>query len=726
MMDISITHSALAATAASVPDFPLIRFDTGLVVYQEALINGQLLVANTSAMGRPKPREWVWGALHGGADQTRPLRTRQHAFQLEVDGQLLVDRWEWVDASEITSPKPDCRESVVTLRHTQRPLQVEVHTRLDDTPFLVRWLVITNTGDRPAALAQVYPWAGQVWDVVGSPWNSTELRDVDSPPFSVGAFTDTTAGNEGAFDWRHVPDGLYGFESMNGRSGWGAPFFVLRNHITGEVAACHLAYSGNWQVELFNDHEPARRPISDARLYARVGLAGPAPLRVLEAGESATTPEVHLGFLYGDLDACVLALHTHERHSVILPQPGGREHRVEVNHTGYTRNDQITESQLYEEIDVAADAGVELFMLDAGWFGGGSEKWWETVGDWDNESPLLTQGVKAAFDYAHSKGMLCGLWVEAERMGSRSQVLRDHPEWQMVHRGQYIPNLDLSKREVAAYVEKTIVGLVEKYQLDCFRLDYNISVGEGGEAERDGFTENVLWRYYDALYGIFDRIHQRFPDLLLENCSSGGGRTDLGIMSRFHWTQVTDRWSPGPSLKIINGMSLALPPELCETLLGAITDGVSDIDFMLRIGLFGHFCVSGIFPTMHERQAAAHSRWRHNIELYKTFVRPMLSTCRLFHHTPIQRQTEAGDWMVLEAASADSSRAYAGIFRLGNATGVSYHFRPRGLDPARTYRVTYDAKGYQREIDGGRLMDEGVQVQVPAAFTSELLTFEAT
>src|SRR4029453_13073244 len=128
----------------------------------------------------------------------------------------------------------------------------------------------------------------------------------------------------------------------------------------------------------------------------------------------------------------------------------------------------------------------------------------------------------------------------------------------------------------------------------------------------------------DAFYGIFDRIHQRFPDLLLENCASGGARTDLGIMSRFHWTQVSDNWSPSLTLKIVNGMTLSLPPELCMTLLGAISDGIADLDFMLRIGLFGHFCVSGIFPTMAERHHVARERWRHHIDLYKTFVRPML------------------------------------------------------------------------------------------------------
>lgn len=724
-MGFRVTHSAPPATSMEVPDFPLVRFDTGMVVYQEALINGQYLVANTSAMGRPKLREWVWKELRGGVTSVRPLRTRQHAFQIEVDGQLLVDRWEWVEAREATPSRPGCREAVIVLRHTQRPVAVEIHTLLDDTAFLVRWLVIRNLGDRPTALSQAFPWSGQVWEGVGNSWVTTELSTMDRAPFTLGRFTDTSAGAEGSFDWMPLPIGGYHFETLHGRSGWGAPFFILRNEVTGENLVGHLAWSGNWQVDVFNDDEPARRPLREARLYVRVGLAGPAPLRVLLPGESARTPEVHLGFLFGGLDDCVQALHAHARRSVILPQPVGKEHRVEVNHTGYTRNDQITEAQLYQEIEIAADVGVELFMLDAGWFGGASEHWFETVGDWHRESSLLTQGVKAAFDYARSRGLLCGLWVEAERLGSLSQLLRDHPDWQMEKRGEKIPNLDLSRPEVASYLEVTIVELIEKYNLDCFRLDYNISVGEGGEAQRGGYTENVLWRYYEALYGIFDRIHQRFPHLLLENCSSGGGRTDWGIMSRFQWTQITDKWSPIPTLKIVNGLTMSLPPELCMTLLGAISDGVSDLDFMLRIGLFGHFCVSGIFPTMAERHATACERWRHAIELYKTFVRPMLPTCRMFHHTPIQRQTEPGEWVVLECATPEGDRAYVGIFRLSNEGEGIYQFYPRGLDGARRYRVTYDTVGRAREMDGGTLVDQGLRVVVAGAGRSELLLFEA-
>lgn len=724
-MDVLVTQNSPAATAVAAPAFPLIRFDTGMAVYQEALVNGRYSVVNGSAVGRPRSREWVWKELQGDSTSVRPLRTRQHAFHLEVDGQLLADRWAWAGAREVDATDTGHRESVVSLRHVQRPVAVDLHTRLDETPFLVRRLAITNLGERPAALSQVFPWSCQVWEAGASPWNNAPISTLGRSPFTLGRFTETTPGAEGSFGWMPLPNGTYGFETLHGRSGWGAPFFILRNEVTGEMLVTHFAWPGNWRIDFFNDYESERAPVNDARLYARVGLAGPSPLRILDPGETVLSPEVHFGFMYGDLDRCVQALHQHVRRSVAPVQPPGREHRVEVNHTGYTRNAQITETQLYEEIDLAADAGVELFMLDAGWFGAASERWSEAVGDWSEESPLLPSGVRAAFDRVRSTGMLCGLWVEAERMGAASALLRDHPDWQMERTGEKIPNLDLSRPEVAAHLERTIVALIERYELDCFRLDYNISVGEGGEAERAGYTENVMWRYYDALHAIFNRVRERFPNLLLENCSSGGGRTDLGMMSGFHWTQITDRWAPGPTLKVVNGLTIALPPELCETILGAISDGVSDLDFMLRIGLFGHFCVSGIFPTMEERQVAARERWRRTIDLYKTFVRPMLPTCRMFHHTPVQRQGEPGEWVVLECASPEGDRAYAGIFRLPGATDDAYQFRPRGLNPSLRYRVAYDSKDFSCEVDGLTLADRGLRILVPGAFTSELLLFEA-
>jgi hypothetical protein len=197
-------------------------------------------------------------------------------------------------------------------------------------------------------------------------------------------------------------------------------------------------------------------------------------------------------------------------------------------------------------------------------------------------------------------------------------------------------------------------------------------------------------------------------------------------MSRFHFTQVTDRWSPAPQLKILNGMSIALPPELCMPLVGAISDGVADIDFMLRIGMFGHFTASGIFPTMAERHSAARERWKHAIDLYKRFMRPMLSSSRLYHHTPVQRQTEEGEWVVLECVCHDACQGYAGIFRLGGAAEDTYRFHPRGLDTSRRYRMTYDTSGLTHEVAGSSIVDNGLPIRVPSPCRSELILFEET
>jgi alpha-galactosidase len=533
---------------------------------------------------------------------------------------------------------------------------------------------------------------------------------------------------EGEFQWQPLPKGLLSVDSASGRSGWNAPFFVLRNESSGETVVGHLAWSGNWQCDFLlvdDDHGRTRQ----ATLYARVGLAGPAPLRFLEPGELAVLPAFHFGFLYGDLDTCVQELHTHLRRSVIPPLPRGVAHPVGCNHTGYTQNAQITEECLFREVDVAADIGVELFIIDAGWFGDARSSWAQQVGDWE-ETPLLKTGLKSVCDRIRARGMTCGIWAEVERMVPTSRTAQAHPEWFMRRRGLPIHQLDLARPEVERHVEDTIARLVDRYELGCFRLDYNISVHEGSEREtRDAagrltHVENTMWRYYDALWRIFDRLRARFPHLILENCSSGGGRTDLGMMSRFHWTQVTDNWEPQGTLKIVNGMTLSLPPEQVMTLPGAISPGVSDLDFMLRIGLFGHYCISGIYPSPEEIHAESIERWRHAIRIYKEFVRPFLHESRIYHHTPLLSHSRADEWCVLELVSADASRACVGVWRLPGATSDAYHFRPRGLHPGWRYRLIHDNTGQERVLDGGVLRDHGVMVPVGGTGCSELLLLD--
>ncbi len=721
--NIRISHDDPSFGTEPSKQFPWVRYDSGATICEEALIDGQYLGAHWSAMGRPSSRQRVWDEL--SPVTVHPNRSRQHAFQLQVDGHLLIDRWEWVSGEEIASARSGCREAVVKLRHTLRPVSVEVHTRLDGSPILARWLVVTNTSaDRPAVISQADPWSGLLFDRL-------DFQDHGpihfEQPFEVGRYLSNDWGREGEFAIEPLALGGLVIDSRAGSSGHRPPFFMARDRTSGEVVLGSLAYSGNWRLELIYDERFNKTSNRRVLMYFRFGISGIAPIRVLAPGESVTTPEVHLGMMHGDLDACTQAWHAHLRASVIPPQPEGRRHLIECNHTGYTLNAQMNEEGFIAEVETAATIGCELFMVDAGWFGDRTRAWGELMGDW-TEGELLPRGLTPIFDRCRKLGMRCGLWLAAEYVSPTSKAAAAHPDWILRRRGKALDVWDLSRADTARHVEETIARFVERYSLDVYRIDIGtIRAADGGDIVRDdNLAEWTSWRYYDGLNGVIDRLRARFPNLVLENCLGGGARNNLDILSRFHFTQLSDAWSPGPAIKILNGATFFLAPEQCLTLLGAIARGVSDLDFMLRIGLFNGFCMSGAFPSMATKNDWGLERWQKTVELYKQFVRPMLATCRVFHHTPFQRHNQPGDWIVIEHASADARRAYAGIWRLTGGTDEAFTFIPRGLRREGSYRVTLHNNGETFTISGRELIDGGgLRVRVPGRMTSELLTFES-
>ena len=146
--------------------------------------------------------------------------------------------------------------------------------------------------------------------------------------------------------------------------------------------------------------------------------------------------------------------------------------------------------------------------------------------------------------------------------------------------------LDLTNPEALDFAEETLAGLIQRYKLDAFRLDYNTSMGPaGGQNPREGFVENNYWRYYEAVYGMYRRLRKRFPNLMMENCAGGGGRNDLGMLGNFHWTQISDEWGGVRTLKILNGFTIPLPPEYALSYVGFMDDEnyrYGDTDFRFR------------------------------------------------------------------------------------------------------------------------------------------------
>jgi alpha-galactosidase len=277
-------------------------------------------------------------------------------------------------------------------------------------------------------------------------------------------------------------------------------------------------------------------------------------------------------------------------------------------------------------------------------------------------------------------------------------------------------------------MESEIARVIKKYDLDLFRIDYNSSAEEGGNRVRDGFTENTLWRHVDALYSMFDRLHKQFPHVIFQNCAGGGGRLDLGMMSRFQNTELSD-WLRAPrGLKILNGMTWILPPEILLRTFGTESDGPpSDADLVtqLRAITMALPILRGLSPTLADFNPLERDAVRQNIDLYEHVIRPVLKDCRVYHHTPLTPMLEGSPWVVLEYATPGSQKGLGWIFRTDESGDAEYRFRPRGLDFSKNYDVTFSNSGRTIEIPGYLLLQQGIPVRLEGDLTSELLIFRA-
>ncbi len=694
---------------------PLVTYRSGLVVYEESLTDGRFVGRGWNAAG-------YVNFYDGRLDPSQ--HPMPQAFCLEIDGQSLTWDWEWQGLEEI--PVADAgtgaRHVAISLRHQVRPVQVKVHTKLDGTAILTRWLEVTNTGTEPAALSAVASWSGVLQKT--NRWRS-HLGESGLPLYSIGYFANTHWGNEGDFQWFDLPQAGYRVDGRYRRDRHRHPMVVVRNNATGEHFIWQLAWSGGYSFEFDLDAD-AGTGDQAARLCFRAGPDAPAPLRLIAPGETVSTPEVHLGAVFGDLDTTIQAMHDHLRKSVFMPQPRGHGGWVE---SGIGPEIEITTEQVLHAIDAAAEFGAEVFFIDASWYAKPGGNWWSTVGDWEVNLERFSEGLKPFRDRVHEKGMLWGLWMDAERLGEESRVFAQHPDWLAAgYDGKRNLGglLDLTNPEAASWMEEQISQVIEANGLEFFRLDHNTHPGPGLQTRREGYVENGYFRYYETLYAIYDRLRARFPDVIFENCAGGGGRTDIGLVRRFSHTWVTD-WQIAPrSFAITNGMSLALPPEYVDRLIGGQSGHIAaEADFQSRLLLFVRPSIAFSKPLGAEGNPAMLQRLKRFVALYKGFVRPFMSTGRIYHHTPCVANPEPRGWGVLELASRDRSRALCGLFQLSAPTEPEYLLRLRGLDCGRRYQVTFDNTQQTCEVEGFVLMNQGLTVRLEGALTSELLIIEA-
>ncbi|MGG4216400.1 alpha-galactosidase [Paenibacillus sp. FSL L8-0638] len=368
--------------------------------------------------------------------------------------------------------------------------------------------------------------------------------------------------NEKNIARRKILPGIQMVDSCRGASSpQQAPFMALVRKGTdeeqGEVYAFNLVYSGNFTAQTQVDSYRNTRVTMGINPFDFTWL--------LEPEESFQTPEVVMVYTENGLGGMSRIYHDLYRNRLCRGPFRDKERPILINNweATYFNFDANKIEQLAKE---AQSVGVELFVLDDGWFGKRDDDN-TSLGDWVVDRRKLPDGLPDLANRIRNLGMEFGLWFEPEMVSIDSDLYRKHPDW-CIHvpdrpytlgRNQLM--LDLSRKEVCEYVIKSVSDILSDVPITYVKWDMNRHMTDVGSAalppERQRETAH---RYILGLYNIMEELTSKFPNVLFESCSSGGGRFDAGMLYYMPQTWTSDNTDAICRLKIQWGTSLVYPP----------------------------------------------------------------------------------------------------------------------------------------------------------------------
>ncbi len=324
----------------------------------------------------------------------------------------------------------------------------------------------------------------------------------------------------------------------------------------GDVYGLSLVYSGNFQASIETDS------YQTARLS--IGLNSFDFAWLLKAGETFHTPEVLMVYSSEGLGGMSRTFHKILRTRVCRGAYRDKIRPILINNWEATYFN-FNEKRLKNIVDTGKELGIELFVLDDGWFGHRNNTK-SSLGDWYVNKTKLPNGLDGFADYVCKRGMKFGLWVEPEMVSPDSDLYRKHPDWcihvpgrnRTLARNQLI--LDLSRGDVVDFLIETLTRLFNSAKISYVKWDMNRNMTEIGSAKQPPERQKeTAHRYMLGLYRILEKLTERFPNILFESCSGGGGRFDPGMLYYMPQTWTSDDTDAVERLKIQYGTSIVYP-----------------------------------------------------------------------------------------------------------------------------------------------------------------------
>ena len=694
-----------------------ICYRSALAVYEEVFSGGALLAAGYNTAGYPLDVLSGYPSRLDRRDFVEPT-----AFNIEIDGQSMDFDLEFVSFKSEKSG--DTTAAVLVLESKVKPVRISVHTLLDGTHMFTRFIEIENLSSEPMCLNRLAVMGGGV-EAMDRGWLTTQ-NDV-SKYYSVGYFDSDQWGREGGFNWHTLTPDKLCIEMRYGRDRFRQPMLFIRNNVTGVMYFSQIGWTAGCRYTVDYNAMPER---SKTALSFKAEITSHSPITVIKPHETFVSPEVHMGAINGGFDDAVNQMHMHIRKSVLnLPEADGSACLVGA---GMGAEHDMSVETTKNFIRQFAQMGAEVFIIDAGWVCPP-----EFPIDWGGYNGLnvphpgrYPNGIKEISDYCHEHGLKFSLWMDIESIGKKSGVFEAHPEWRSINAygersGSF---LDFTVPEAAKWAEDELARVIEEYGLDMLRVDNNLSYRDyfGMRDTGSGIKECVSLKHYNAVYKMYGNLKRRFPKVVFENCAGGGGRTDLGLMKYFNHSWVSDCQRPPQSVLITNSMTIALPPERVDRLFAGMgCHETGTLDLHMRNTMLTHMSLNVVSPSGAKINPVQMEFVRHSVELYKSFIRPLLPTATVYHHTPETNEILKDGRCVLEIASPDGSRGAVGAFNLALASCEPFTVIPKGIRADKTYKITLDNSGACFTASGYELLTNGIKLNIPSSLSSELILYSA-
>ena len=506
-----------------------------------------------------------------------------------------------------------------------------------------------------------------------------------------------------------------------------APFACIRQKQTGVSAAIHVIPTGDWTIQAHRVAESGTRLVYT---ILEAGLASRNLHMTIEAGETIELPEIlFLGFT-GNVEACCepfqrYLLSRYQRNRITDP----------VYNTWFFDFDLIEPERLRQQVIAAKKLGCVNFVVDAGWFGKGTD-WANQVGCWEEcRERAFCGDMKTFSDFVRANGMGFGLWMEPERACVNTDVYQNHPDW-FIEADTII--YDLTKSDVRDYLCKTLKWLVDTYQLAWMKLDFNSNFF------RDRTGSN-FYRYYCAERLFMQRVIQENPRCVFEGCSGGGLRSDFhNALTNYSGHFLSDSVHPFESLRMRQGVAMRMLPAYTGAwlVLHEIPFGIGSYskhnretrskvyacgdawweqtvdvspEFAVKQILMGEIGISGDLTSYSDETNRV---VQNALKFYKKHQQ-FMGRCITHLLTPAQSLNDITGWTAMQYENIDKLGSLIFVFRFVDNTENIIIF-PKNLMPQQQYRLLCDEEMLGM-FSGSEIESFGITVSCKKRYSGRIL-----